>query len=305
MSSLHARWRMFGRIPSLAALRTFEAAARLGSFKAAAAELGVTPTAVSHQIRALEDMLDTPLFVRRTRAVELTQAGARLSPAVHEGLLAMRTALEDIVEAEQSLTVTTTAAFATLRLLPRLPAFEAAWPGLRVRVVTGADLVDLRRDRRVDVAIRYAAEPPQGANAVPLVTERFGAYAAPGRFEDDPASADALIETDWRRPMFDDITWDAWFAASGDAPRKGVRILRYDEELFVLQAAIAGHGVALMSSALVGDAIGRGLLVQLRPDVILPGAAGTYTAICAPGRQQERKIARFMDWARNTFRDNA
>lgn len=294
---------MFERIPSPAALRTFEAAARLGSFKGAAAELGVTPTAVSHQIRALEDMLDTPLFVRRTRAVELTEAGARLSPAVHEGLLAIRTALEEIVEAEQSLTVTTTAAFAALRLMPRLPTFEAAWPGLRVRVETGADLVDLRRDRRVDVAIRYSAEAPQGDNAAPLVTERFGAYAAPNRFEGGPPNADVLIETAWQRPLLANVTWDAWFTASGDAPRQGVRILRYDEELFVLQAAIAGHGVALMSSALVGDALERGLLARLRPDVILPGATGTYTAICAPGRQQERKIARFMDWAQSTFRD--
>lgn len=294
---------MFARIPSPAALRTFEAAARLGSFKAAAAELGVTPTAVSHQIRALEEMLDTPLFVRRTRAVELTEAGERLSPAVHEGLLAMRTALEEIVEAEQSLTVTTTAAFATLRLMPRLPAFEAAWPGLRVRVETGAGPVDLRRDRRVDVAIRYATEAPEGDHAVPLITERFGAYAAPGRFESGPAGADALIETDWRQPVLAHVAWDAWFAASGEAPRRGTRILRYDEEHFVLQAAIAGHGVALMSSALVGDAIERGLLVRLRPDVIVPGPAGTYTAICAPGRQQERKIARFMSWARSTFGD--
>lgn len=296
---------MFARVPSPAALRTFEAAARLGSFKGAAAELGVTPTAVSHQIRALEDMLDTPLFVRRTRAVELTEAGARLSPAVHEGLFAMRTALEEIAEAEQSLTITTTAAFAALRLMPRLPAFQVMWPRLRVRVETGADLVDLRRDRRVDVAIRYSAEAPQGDHAVPLITERFGAYAAPDRFEGGPHGADTLIETGWQRPLLANVTWDAWFAASGDAPRQGVRLLRYEEELFVLQAAIAGHGISLMSSALVGDALERGLLVQLRPDVILPGAAGTYTAICAPGRRHERKIARFMDWAQSTFRDDS
>ncbi len=294
---------MFARIPSPAALRTFEAAARLGSFKAAAAELGVTPTAVSHQIRALEEMLDTPLFVRRTRAVELTEAGASLSPAVHEGLYAIRTALEEIVEAEQSLTVTTTAAFATMRLMPRLPAFEAAWPGLRVRVEAGAGLVDLRRDRRVDVAIRYAAEAPQGDNAVLLISERFGAYAAPNRVEEDPARAETLIETDWQQPLFAHVSWDSWFAASGDTLRQGSRVLRYGEEHFVLQAAIAGHGVALMSSALVGDALERGLLVQLRSDVILAGAAGTYTAVCAPGRQQERKIARFMRWAQSTFRD--
>ncbi len=292
---------MFARLPSPSSLRTFEAAARNGSFKAAAAELGVTPTAVSHQIRALEETLDTALFVRRTRAVELTDAGARLAPAVHAAFLSIRAAVEEIAEAEQVLTVTTTAAFATLRLMPRLPAFEARWPSLRVRVETGAGVVDLRRDRRVDVAIRYAAEIPEGDHVAPLLTERFGAYAAPGRVEGEPSAARVLIETDWHQPMLAHVTWDSWFTAAGGAPRRDAQILRYDEEHYVLQAAIAGHGLALMSSALVGDAVELGLLAPIKPNVTVPGAAGTYTALCAPDRRHERKITRFMDWARETF----
>ncbi|MEO0763317.1 MAG: LysR substrate-binding domain-containing protein [Pseudomonadota bacterium] len=292
---------MFARLPSPSSLRTFEAAARNGSFKAAAAELGVTPTAVSHQIRALEDALDTALFVRRTRAVELTEAGSRLAPAVHAAFVSIRAAVEEIAEAEQVLTVTTTAAFATLRLMPRLPAFEARWPGLRVRVETGAGLVDLRRDRRVDVAIRYAAEVPEGPHAVALMTERFGAYAAPMWVKGDPSEAPVLIETDWHQPTLAHVTWDTWFSAAGGTRRPDAQILRYEEEHYVLQAAIAGHGLALMSSALVGDAVHQGLLTPVRPHVIVPGATATYTALCAPDRRHERKIDRFIDWARNTF----
>jgi DNA-binding transcriptional LysR family regulator len=292
---------MFARLPSPSSLRTFEAAARLGSFKAAAAELGVTPTAVSHQIRALEDALGAALFVRRTRSIELTQAGARLARAVHAAFVTIRGAVEEIAEAEQVLTVTTTAAFATLRLMPRLPSFEARWPGLRLRVETGSEPVDLRRDRRVDVAIRYAAEVPEGAHAAPLLTERFGAYAAPGWLEGDPSAARVLIETAWRRPVLAHVGWDAWFASAGGAPRRDAQILRYEEEHYVLQAAIAGHGVALMSSALVGDTVRQGLLTPIRPDVDVPGATGTYTALCAPDRRHERKIARFMDWALETY----
>ncbi|MEO0763219.1 MAG: LysR family transcriptional regulator, partial [Pseudomonadota bacterium] len=244
---------MFARLPSPSSLRTFEAAARLGSFKDAAAELGVTPTAVSHQIRALEEVLDIALFVRRTRAVELTEAGARLAPALHAAFLSIRAVVEDIAETEQVLTVTTTAAFATLRLMPRLPAFEARWPGLRVRVETGAGLVDLRRDRRVDVAIRYAADVPEGPHALPLMTERFGAYGAPKGSAGDPADATTLIETDWHQPTLAHVTWGAWFDAAGQSQRSDAQVLRYEEEHYVLQAAIAGHGIALMSSALVGD----------------------------------------------------
>ena len=89
--------KVFARLPSLSALRTFESAARLGSFKAAAAELNVTATAVSHQIRALEDQLSLPLFVRKTRLIELTPAGRELAPVLTRALLDIRNALENVV----------------------------------------------------------------------------------------------------------------------------------------------------------------------------------------------------------------
>lgn len=291
---------MFQRLPSPVALRTFEAAARLGSFKEAAAELGVTPTAVSHQIRALEESLGVALFVRRTRAVALTQAGQTLAPAVSAAFLGIGAAVEQISETARVLTVTTTAAFATLRLVPRLGDFEARWPALRLRVMTGTDVVDLRRDRHVDIAIRYAAEPQADLHVVPLLDETFGAYGAPALLDRLTAEAPpALIETAWQRPQAGAAGWSDWLALAGDGFAPPPRLLRYEEEHFVLQAAIAGQGLALMSDVLVEDAVARGLLAPYRPGIRLPGRS--YAALCLKERAGERKIRRFLDWLEATY----
>ena len=119
---------MFGRLPSLPALRTFESAARLGSFKAAAVELTVSATAVSHQIRALEDQLGVPLFVRNTRSIELMTAGDALAPVLTRAFLDIRNALEVVFSEEAVITVSTSPSFATLRLVPRLLEFYAEYP---------------------------------------------------------------------------------------------------------------------------------------------------------------------------------
>ena len=292
---------MFKRIPSPSALRTFEAAARLGSFKDAAAELGVTPTAVSHQIRALEDSLGVALFVRRTRAIELTEQGVALSPAVHEALLGIKSAVEDIVETESVVTITTTAAFAALRLVPKMADFEASYPGIKAQLLTGAGLVDLRRDRRVDVAIRYAVRPHPEFHETPLISEQFGAYCAPGKFEPHgPYARHPLIETEWKQPLLEHATWATWLGMAGEIVREDdLTISRYDEEHFVLQAAVAGHGLALASNALVGDMVDRRLLVPFRSDIQIPG--GNYTALCTKDRVNTRKIRRFLDWLATTF----
>ncbi len=291
---------MFQRLPSPSALRTFEAAARLGSFKEAAAELGVTPTAVSHQIRALEDSLGTVLFIRRTRAVELTETGAALGPAVHTALLGIKAAIEDVAETESVLTVTTTAAFAALRLVPKLAEFEARHPEIEVQLLTGAGVVDLRRERRIDVAIRYAIGPHTGFHEVPLISERFAAYCAPDRFGPDGHTArHPLIETVFKQPVPEHATWKAWLNIAGETVPDSLRISRYYEEHFVLQAALAGQGLALISNVLVADAIGRKLLVPYRAEIQIPG--GKYTALCLEDRATTRKIRCFIAWLEEEF----
>jgi DNA-binding transcriptional LysR family regulator len=286
---------MFARIPSPSALRTFEAAARLGSFKAAAAELSVTPTAVSHQIRTLEEHLGIPLFIRRTRAVALTESGQRLSEAVHHALQQIMLALEDVAATETVLTVSTTPAFAALWLVPRLRRFEERHPRFRLHLVTSTLPTDLERDRLVDVAVRYGTGPYPNLRALPLADESFGAYATPDYIQRLKRWEDAeLVETAWQQSGFDDVSWDAWLAAAGLPHPARPRPRLFEQEHYVVQAGLASQGLVLASSLLMGDLVARGWLEPYRPDIRLAGRR--YTALSTASRAGLRKVSSFLEW---------
>lgn len=286
---------MFARIPSPSALRTFEAAARLGSFKAAAQELSVTPTAVSHQIRTLEEHLEIPLFVRRTRAVALTESGQRLSEAVHQAFQRILVALEDVSATETVLTVSTTPAFAALWLVPRLSRFEERCPQLRFQLVASTAPTDLERDRVVDVSVRYGTGPYPSLRAHALADETFGAYATPGYIQRLERWEDAeLVETAWQQPGFEDVSWDEWLAAAGLPRPTKLRSRHFDQEHYVVQAGLASQGLVLASSLLVGDLVGRGWLEPYRPETRIAGRR--YTALSLPSRGSSRKVSQFLEW---------
>ncbi len=225
---------MFGRLPSLPALRTFESAARLGSFKAAAVELTVSATAVSHQIRALEDQLSVPLFVRNTRSIELTTAGDALAPVLTRAFLDIRNALEVVLSEEAVITVSTSPSFATLRLVPRLLEFYAEYPNYSVQLDTTTRAINLKQDRRVDIAIRYGHGPYEGLDETPLCEETFGAYVSPGLLLPDQKLENlTLIETAWQQDVLSDISWKNWL----DAARIDITnptVVHFDEEEHVL-----------------------------------------------------------------------
>ena len=286
---------MFARIPSPSALRTFEAPARLGSFKAAAKELSVTPTAVSHQIRTLEEHLEIPLFVRRTRAVALTESGQRLSEAVHQAFQQITMALEDVSTTETVLTVSTTPAFAALWLVPRLSRFEERYPQLRFQLVASTAPTDLERDRVVDVSVRYGTGPYPSLRAHALADETFGAYATPDYIRRLERWEDAeLVETAWQQPGFEDVSWDAWLTASGLPRPTKLRSRHFDQEHYVVQAGLASQGLVLASSLLVGDLVGRGWLEPYRPETRIAGRR--YTALSLPSRASSRKVSQFLEW---------
>ena len=282
-------------MPSPSALRTFEAAARLGSFKAAAKELCVTPTAVSHQIRTLEEHLEVPLFVRRPRAVALTESGQRLSEAVHQGFQRIMVALEDVSATETVLTVSTTPAFAALWLVPRLSRFEERCPQIRFRLVASTAPTDLERDRVVDVSVRYGAGPYPSLRAHPLADETFGAYATPDYIQRLERWEDAeLVETAWQQPGFEQLSWDAWLAAAGLSRPTKPRSRQFDQEHHVVQAGLASQGFVLASSLLVGDLVRRGWLEPYRPETRIAGRQ--YTALSLPSRASSRKVSQFLEW---------
>src|SRR4051812_465150 len=167
-------------LPSLNGLRAFEAAARLLSFTLAAAELNVTQTAISHQIRRLEEQLGIKLFQRRNRGLTLTREAEDYLPAVRSAFEDLRRATERLRRASQGgrLTVSTTASLATKWLVSRVAAFQDAHPGLEVRISTSPHLVDFRRED-VDLAVRYGRGHWPGLRAHWLMAERLFPVCAP------------------------------------------------------------------------------------------------------------------------------
>lgn len=281
--------------PSPSALRVFDAAARAGSFRAAADDLGVTPTAVSHQIANLEAQLGAALFERRARGVALTEAGARLAATTRDAFLRLDAAVDEIRARATAVTIAATPAFAALWLARRLAAFEAERPGWSLRVESDWAPVDFDRDRHVDIAIRYGPEPRRTDTAVPLLRERFRAFAAPsvvaaiGRGDTVP-----LIEVAWRSRSLPAIGWAAW-SASGGVALDGATVRRvFHDETMAIQAAIAGQGALLSSDVLARDAVAHGWLSPWRGEISVPGFA--YTALTTPARLTARGTRGAWTW---------
>jgi LysR family glycine cleavage system transcriptional activator len=168
------------KLPPLASLRAFEAAGRHLSFKDAAAELGVTPTAISHQIRLLEEICGRPLFQRRPRPLALTGAGERLFPVLRNGLDAFATAILLMSEntRQSALRVTSPSAFASHWLIPRLPQWRKAHPDVPLEVIGSDALLDLRGGD-ADVAIRYARTMPTNLVVQEMFRDSFFPVCSP------------------------------------------------------------------------------------------------------------------------------
>jgi LysR family glycine cleavage system transcriptional activator len=248
------------RLPPLTALRAFEAAARHGSFKEAAAELSLTPTAISHQVRALEAHLGVKLFERQTRLVRLTAPGQHLGAALRESFDGMAEALTSIMPRRATVTLSTTPAFAAQWVLPRLDAFAAAHGDIDLRLHASNALADLHGGE-VDLAIRYGRGRYAGLTTHFLMADRFVPVASPRLMLSKPADLlkHPLIHFEWHRPDRSHPSWQLWFKQAGlRFPTR--RNLRFTEESHAIQAAVAGQGVALLSEVLVANEIARGLL---------------------------------------------
>ncbi|MEH6629148.1 MAG: LysR substrate-binding domain-containing protein [Motiliproteus sp.] len=282
---------MFAHLPPLNSIRVFDAAARLKSFKAAASELNVTPTAVSHQIRSLEDRLGTLLFERKTRAIELTAEGGKLAQAAFLALQQLSAALEEISDTQTTLTLSTTGSFASMWLVPKLEIFQRLNPLIQVVIKTGEQLDDLEKDRRIDLAIRYGQLDGEEANRVKLVTETFGMYASPGYLEGIARIDDAcLLETKWQNTNLPSISWNHYLKEQHNT----ARIRQFDQEHHVIQAALAGQGIALVSSLLVQTALQQGWLTEYDWEHRVLGL--TYYLVIPPHGEHSRKVSLFRNW---------
>jgi len=252
------------KLPPLAALRAFEAAARHLSFQKAARELAVTPTAISHQLRLLEATLGLPLFHRHVRRVSLTPAGVQLYPVLRDGLDDFARAIAGLSPSSQrsAVTISATTLFTARRLIPALGRFQAQWPQFALRLHASDDAVDLASGA-ADLAVRYGAGPFPGLVSEPLCQERFGVVCSPSLDLRDPADLTAarLIHSEWLRRDLQP-NWRRWQALARVA---GVNVeagLRFTDESHAIQAAVAGQGVVITSLFLVEDEISRGVLVH-------------------------------------------
>ncbi len=297
MKFLHLRCGVFSHLPQLNQVRGFEAAARLGSFKAAGQELNLSPTAISHQISNLEDKLGVALFERKIRQVVLTEEGRRLALAVFQAFNTLSQTLDDISRIQSVLRVSTTNSFASLWLVPHLADFYRQYPDIQVEISTSDRLVDIARDRNVDIAVRYAETPHVSPQSSKLVTEHFGAYATQTYLDNNPNLEEmTLIETHWQNQALPPMTWSQHFSHRVATMPTAIK---FDQEQHAIQAALAGQGVVLMSSVLADMAIGQKWLVSLGEDYVLPGF--TYSIITSPHSGYQRKTEAFKQWLMTSF----
>lgn len=259
------------RMPPLNALRAFEAAARHLSFKEAAAELFVTPTAVSHQIRHLEDLVGFKLFERSGKSIVLTPAGERFFPVLRDGFDRIAQSVVDLQREGEALTISVTPAFAAMVLIPRLSQLRALYPGIALTVNATEKVVDLRK-AEADLAVRYGPERSRPLCSQLLYRDRYVAVASPTWVgtRELPVSAQALAASDllgyqWKNANLLGPTWPGWMAMAGIAGFDASRYIGFSEESHAIQGALDGAGVALVSSLLVGPELRAGRLVQVHP----------------------------------------
>jgi LysR family glycine cleavage system transcriptional activator len=296
---------MVARLPSLNGLRAFESAARHLSFTRAADELNVTQTAISHQIKRLEEELGLRLFERRNRGLALTPKALEYLPGIRAAFQDLRLATDRLLrkDEENVLTVSTLASLAAKWLLPRLTTFQEAHPNIDVRITTSAEMVDFRKGD-VDAAIRYGRGQWPGLHADWLLAEQIFPVCSPSlmmgerplRRPDDLANH-VLLHTSG--PLADD--WRLWLTAAGVSPHVSRQpALTFDFALMTIQAAIDGLGVAIGHQTSVENDIARGRLVAPF-DILLPAEFGFYF-VTPPASLHQPKIAAFRGWLLDSVR---
>jgi LysR family transcriptional regulator, glycine cleavage system transcriptional activator len=290
------------RLPPLDMFHTFEAVARHRSFTLAAAELCLTQSAVSRQIKALEDALGLRLFRRMHRAIEATAEGQRLFDSVTRGLddiSACLAALGASTKAPQ-ITVSTSVAFAWFWLMPRLERFGALQPDVDLRVLA-TDQPVLPGTGEVDVAVLFGSGQWEGLEARLLFGERVYPVCSPAYLRAHPVLHrpedlldQTLLHLEYGKPTFGGVDWRTWLLRQGVNGQPVRRGLRFNAYPMVLQAAEAGHGVALGWSYVTDPLLAEGRLI-CPVDRTLETREGYY--LCTSKNAAENPgIADFLSW---------
>lgn len=289
------------RLPPLNALRTFEVAARHLSFTKAAEELNVTQAAVSHQIRQLEEHLGMPLFRRFNRRLTLTDEGQQYLPSVRTAFDELSSATRRLMQGDRYgiLTVSVLPSFAARWLVPRLGQFRHAHPEIDLRLAATAESVDFNR-ADVDMGVRYGRGRYPGLHATRLMEEEYFPVCNPSLLEGPnplrhPSDLrEHTLLHDEHNPGEPNPMWRDWLRAAGAGDVNPNRGPIFGDASMMLQAALAGQGVAMGRTALVIDDLAAGRLV--RPfELALPGGFA-YWVVSPEATAERPKIRAFREW---------
>ena len=295
---------MLRHIPGLQSLKAFDASARHLSFTRAAAELNVTPAAISHQIKELEEQIGVSLFQRTSRHMQLTRQGHILRPAITDALAGLTRALQRIRQAENPAQVRVTASpsIAAKWLVPRLDRFLDTAPGADVRIDVSSSLLDFERDD-VDVAIRFGDGNYPGLAVDKLFSDTLFPVCSPalvkGRKpirEPRDLLLHTLIHLDYEAQGAVWPNWRMWMLAAGIKDFNDSRGLHFSQTSLAVQAAIDGHGVALGDSSLVADDIAAGRLVKPFDLSLKSPTQFTYHLITAKDLTGRPMTKAFRNW---------
>src|SRR5438477_12946023 len=288
-------------MPSLDLLQGFEAAARHLSFTKAGEELFLTQSAVSRQIKDLEDQLGVPLFHRRHRALTLTEAGQQFYAATAQVLTTMRSATSRLraQSGRKTLSLTTTNSSAALWLIPRLAGFTRTHPDVEVKITAETRVQDLERDG-LDIAIRHGPASLAGPDAIRLFGERVFPVCSPKLLKKLPLNEPADLKNhcllqysdpDGRHPW---LHWKTWLEVAKIPDLRPASTLSFSGYDQIIPAAVAGHGVALGRSPLLKDLLAAKELVAPFKSTADPARA--YFAITSRSAAGRAEVTGFLDW---------
>jgi len=286
------------KVPKFALLKAFEAAARLRSFTLAAEELHLTQSAVSHQIKELEEFFDRRFFLRKNRAVEPTLEGLRFQKSLQRVFGALEAACDEVslTPSAQVLSLYCAPSFAAKWLGPRLPSFVDAQPDINIRLSTGAEPIDLNRSREIDLVIGYV-NPRQlaGVETLSLGPERTVPLCSPDLLLPQESGAEALRRLHLIESQLSPLGWARWFEEQ-NLTRPTRPHTSFDRAALAIAAASDGMGVVLESERLAEREISRGELVELGAGEFTPHFIETHFLQLRVADLHQPKILAFRDW---------
>lgn len=285
-------------MPNYVLLRAFEAAARLESFTLAAKELHLTQSAISHQIKELEEYFGKPLFLRKNRKVEPTSEGRRLLDSLSRIFDVIEAACNEVTLAPNSqvLALHCSPSFAAKWLSPRLPEFIKANPDITIRMTSGAEPIDLLRNQEIDVAISYQfTHTGPGITSVSLGEEKIIPMCSPELIDPTVSVEELMSKLTLIESSLNLHTWERWFEIN-HLKNPSFRKMSFDRAALSISAAVDGIGAVLESVRFAERELSRGELVEIGQQIFLPTTDRTHFLSYRSNAKNSQKIKLFNEW---------